>query len=122
MARFALVASPRPLDLEPFLSALRSEGFDVASAATGKAALALAATRRPDILVADQGLPDAAPLDLAAQSLRVDAFINTAVVSALDAGEFHEKSEGLGVLAQLPPLPGPDDARRLAALLRGLNA
>lgn len=121
MSGIALVASLRQQTLEPFLAALRSEGFDVRLASTGKEALALAASARPAVLVADQGLPDAQPLALVAQCLRVDAFINTAVISDLEAEAFHEQSEGLGVLVQLPVQPGPDDARRLAAQLQGLQ-
>ena len=37
-----------------------------------------------------------------------------AVISSLSPDEFHHLSEGLGVLAKLPPLPGRQDALDLA--------
>jgi hypothetical protein len=52
--------------------------------------------------------------------MTVNAFIQTAVVSRLSHDAFHEASEGLGVLAQLPPAPGRDDARRILEMLRQL--
>lgn len=117
----AIIASQRQNELRPFLDALKGEGIETLCAKSAAEALDLARGARPQLLIADQGLPDMAPLDLAARALHVDAFINTAVVSELPDEEFHEKSEGLGVLAQLPLSPGPDDAKRLAGSLKGLN-
>ncbi len=38
---------------------------------------------------------------------------NTALVHAMDPDAFHEAAEGLGILAELPPNPEKEDARRL---------
>ena len=43
----------------------------------------------------------------------VNAMVNTAVVTAMDEEEFHEASEGLGVLSSLPQEPGADAAKGL---------
>ncbi|EPR43518.1 hypothetical protein dsx2_2369 [Desulfovibrio sp. X2] len=114
----AVVASPRAGSraLAPFIEALRVEGCEVSCAVTAAEALSLVRDRRPKLLIADEGLPDLPggdPLALAAQVLRVDAFVSTAVVGGLAPEAFHEKSEGLGLLAQLPPEPGPKEACRL---------
>jgi hypothetical protein len=52
--------------------------------------------------------------------LMVNAMVNTAVVSPLSDQEFHEASEGLGVLARLPLMPDKRDAARLLHKLRQL--
>jgi hypothetical protein len=48
---------------------------------------------------------------------QVDAFVPAAAVSRLPREAFHDLTEGLGVLAQLPPRPGVWEAEQLLALL-----
>ncbi|MFZ5584554.1 MAG: hypothetical protein ACOZHQ_01360 [Thermodesulfobacteriota bacterium] len=81
---------------------------------------AVAATRRwrPHLAVLDDSLGENQPWALIRDLLAVDAFLNTAVVSGLDPEAFHEAGEGLGVLAQLPPAPGPAEAAWLLYHLR----
>lgn len=43
----------------------------------------------------------------------INAMVNTAVVSPLSDEEFHEASEGLGILVRLPLEPGADEACEL---------
>jgi hypothetical protein len=50
--------------------------------------------------------------------LMVNALVNTAVASPLPEEEFHNASEGLGVLAQLPAIPSKNDAADLVQKLR----
>jgi hypothetical protein len=44
--------------------------------------------------------------------------INCAAISSLSHKDFHEASEGLGVLMQLPESPGRDDAAKLLEHLK----
>ena len=60
-------------------------------------------------------LPDTEPLSLVQKLLTVNALVNTAVVSPLSDEEFHEASEGLGILGRLPEEPGIGEASRPAA-------
>ncbi len=88
-------------------------------AGSGDEALVTAkADKNIDLAVADEQLGDMSGLEYAERLLAVSAMISTAVVSPLDADEFHEVSEGLGVLMQLPPLPGKREADQLLARLR----
>lgn len=76
---------------------------------------------RPHLAVLDDGLDREGPWPLIRDLMAVDAFLNTAVVSELDSEEFHEAGEGLGILAQLPPAPGPAEAAWLLYHLRALS-
>lgn len=57
-------------------------------------------------------------LEIVRHLIQVNAFIQTAVLSAEDDATFHEVSEGLGVLVRLPMQPDAEDARRLLDRLR----
>lgn len=114
-----LLASPRRDDLRAFADALAaSASADIAFAATGAEALGEVSRQRPDLVVVDDRLDDMSGLDLIRKILAVDAFVQTAAMSDLTDGEFHHRSEGLGIWKRLPILPGPAEA---AALLSGLD-
>ncbi len=57
-------------------------------------------------------------LELAEKVVRINPMINCAVVSSLTPAEFHEASEGLGLLAQLPVRPGVAQAEDILKRLR----
>jgi two-component system, OmpR family, KDP operon response regulator KdpE len=54
----ALVVDDEPQIVRALRTSLRANGYEVESAATGGAALDLAATWEPDLLILDLGLPD----------------------------------------------------------------
>jgi two-component SAPR family response regulator len=85
-------------------------------------ALAAAGSLRPALMIIDQQVQSRGALEIARQVLAVNAFVNLAIVSPLDGRAFHEASEGLGILAQLPPDPGAKEAERLRALLGALES
>ncbi|HTZ17021.1 MAG TPA: hypothetical protein VMB78_01145 [Dissulfurispiraceae bacterium] len=81
-----------------------------------------------DLVVVGQSLRDSTPIDFVTRLVQHNAMINCAMVSAMDENDFHEATEGLGVLMQLPPNPSADDAsallekiKLLASLLCGHN-
>ncbi len=80
---------------------------------SGSEALSTAAGRGFDLIVADEHLPDMTGLELAAKTLSENPFTHFAVVSTLSDGEFHESSEGMGILMQLSPSPGKEEAEEL---------
>jgi two-component SAPR family response regulator len=69
----------------------------------------------PLAAVIDEILPDMPGLDLVRRLLPINAMINTVMISALPSEAFHDASEGLGIMAQLPPQPTPEDARTILA-------
>lgn len=61
---------------------------------------------RFDLVVADEWLSDMTGLELIKILVGTDPTIHCAVVSSLPAKAFHEASEGLGIIMQIPPRPG----------------
>jgi DNA-binding response OmpR family regulator len=116
-----LVATPRPKILRSLVETLSSDPeVDLRHVASGTDALSAVSTFSPHLVVIDFNLPDIKPLNLVSELLQVNAMVNTAVVSPLSDPEFHEASEGLGVLAKLPLEPDSGDAAHLLEKLRGI--
>jgi len=114
-----VLASARPEALRAFVEALSSDpGVRLSHVATGARALDAVRTSAPHLVVIDSELPDTAPLDLVQELLRVNAMVNTALISPLADEVFHEATEGLGILGRLPLAPERGDA---AALLQNLR-
>ena len=114
-----VLATQRPKALQAFAAALSSNPeVQLTHAVSGAEALAEARAAAPHLVIIDADLPDTAPLDLVQKLLMVNAMVNTAVVSPLSEEEFHEASEGLGVLGRLPNEPGEGDAAELLHKLR----
>ena len=55
------------------------------------------------------------------QLLELNASLNTAVLTDLDADRFHEAGEGLGILCALPAQPSASDVDPLLARLRAIG-
>ncbi|MHC1742837.1 MAG: response regulator [Syntrophobacteraceae bacterium] len=116
-----LLVTPRLQELASFTRALASDpGVKIESVASGAAALDVVCATPPHLAVIDVDLPDDPPMGLVQRMLTVNAMVNTAVVSSLSEDEFHEASEGLGILGRLPLDPGINDAEALLIKLRRL--
>lgn len=105
-----LLAMDQPVELA---AALVDLGFVVHSTSSGSEALERVKENPPALLVCGQNLPDLSGLELAGRLVWVNALVACAVVSDLDDEQFHEASEGLGLLAKLPPNPGRAEAKLL---------
>jgi DNA-binding response OmpR family regulator len=118
MLRIVLV-TPRPEALEKFAAALSAHaGVRLEQVTSGSGALAAVSLAAPHLVIIDAKLPDMEPLELVQKLLTVNALVNTAVVSPLAEAEFHEASEGLGVLSHLPLDPGEKEAADLMGKVR----
>jgi DNA-binding response OmpR family regulator len=114
-----ILATARPEALQAFADALSSDTeVHLKRVHSGTEALDAVRTSCPQLVIVDSDLPDMAPLGLVQQLLRVNAMVNTAVLSPLTEAEFHEESEGLGILGRLPTAPGSRDAAELLEKLR----
>jgi DNA-binding NarL/FixJ family response regulator len=112
-------ATARPKAMQAFAAALSSNpAVKLLSVISGAEALEATRTIAPHLVIIDADLPDTTPLDLVQKLVMVNAMVNTAVVSPLSDEEFHEASEGLGILGRLPKEPGMIDAGELLHKLR----
>lgn len=73
----------------------------------------------PDLVVIDEHFATRSSVDVIRQLLRTNAFLNIAAVSASPAKDFHEDTEGLGIVMQLANPPTREDAVRVASYLAG---
>lgn len=81
--------------------------------ASGAEALAILSARQVDLIVIDEMLQEMTGLDLARQVAFRNPMTAAALVSPLAPEAFHEATEGLGILAQLPLQPGRAEFRDL---------
>ena len=73
----------------------------------------LLTTRAIELVVLDEELADVAGLQMARRLAEKMPFVNCVLISSLAADEFHEQTEGLGVLMQLPSPPAAGDAETM---------
>lgn len=121
-----VVATADAGSIHALITRLRCEpGVALHQAASGSAALVLIKGTNPDLVIAGEQLEDMSGLDFIKRLVAIAPLANTALVGSLPAEDFHEVTEGLGVLMQLPPAPDGTDAEALLSVLariRGLLA
>lgn len=121
MMTFLLVASDK-IVFSDFADALKkTHGVDLVQADTGVAALDRLSASSFDLVVADETLSDMRGIALIEKIVAANPLVNTALVSSLPGKDFHEATEGLGILAQLPPHPGPDQSSVLVQRLEQIR-
>jgi len=112
-------------DKEPFrdfmLALTKNDDVELSRAATGQEALAILSENPVDLVIVDDSVGDMTGIEFMKKLLSINPMINCAAVSPLPHEAFHEASEGLGVLAQLPVSPGKPDAEKLLKLLNDLK-
>ena len=117
-----LIVSPDKNSLYGLASALVEHAdVDLSWAKSGKTALEIAANSAIDLVVTDESLGDMTGLEFAGKLLSVNPMINCAAVSRLSPEKFHEISEGLGIVVQLPFRPGKEHAEELLQRLKNLK-
>ncbi len=108
--------------LSSLCSALRGQDdIELAVSESGEKALAMLSSMAVDLVVAEEDLGDMTALEFARRLLKINPMINCAIVSGLPHEEFHEASEGLGIMAQLPKQPGAEDAESLVETLKQIK-
>jgi DNA-binding response OmpR family regulator len=104
---------------EELAGALHQEGgAEILWAHDSETAFSKVAADPPDLVIVDETIGETSGLDWIRRLMEVNAFIHTAAVSGLTHEKFHEASEGLGIMEQLPPRAGKTDAQRLLNTLR----
>lgn len=95
----------------------REQDVELVPVATGAAGLAQLKGKRLDLVIVDEQLDDMSGIEFVQQLVAVNPLANTAIVGAREQEAFHEATEGLGVLMQLPPQPTAEDGDALLAVL-----
>ena len=114
-----ILVTSRLDQLASFEKALRSDpNVELITIGTAEEAIDAAVRLVPVMAIVDQRVPGGEALEIVQRLLSVNAFIHTAVLTDMDEALFHERSEGLGVLAGLPLRPDEKDAADLLAKLR----
>jgi response regulator RpfG family c-di-GMP phosphodiesterase len=117
-----LLVTPDEESFHDFTFALiKNDDVDLSLASTGQEALAILTENPVDLVVVDESIGDMTGIGFMKKLLSINPMINCAAVSPLPPEEFHEASEGLGVLVQLPVSPGKPDAENLLKHLKDLK-
>ena len=117
-----LLVTPDKASFNEFASVLaQNDDVELSWAGTGQRALDIVSVTPLDLVVVDEELGDMTGIELIETLVSVNPMITCAAVSPLPSDEFHEISEGLGILVQLPVQPGPKDAEHLLKLLNHLK-
>ncbi len=122
MLRLLIVTTNRDALKDLRLSIEKHDEVELFWSGSGKDALRVINDTPPNLVISDEKLEDMSGLELVSKSLAINFTVNFAVISALSSEEFHEKSEGLGVLMQLPPNPGAEHAELLLDQLKQILA
>lgn len=99
----------------------REQDVQLMPVATGAAGLEQLKGKPLDLVIIDELLDDMSGIEFAKQLVKINPLANTTIVGSLAAEEFHEITEGLGVLMQLPPHPGEKDAEALLTVLAKIS-
>ena len=100
----------------------RQPEIELLPAETGAAGFSLLKGKQIDVVIVDEQLGDMSGIAFVKQLVKINPLVNSAIVSALTAEEFHEATEGLGVLMQLPIEPRDKDAEALLTILEKIGA
>ncbi len=91
--------------------------FEVITASSYGVAMNIASELAIDLLVVDENLSGIDGLKLIKEITNINPFINTALVSSLSPEDFHDVSEGLGIIMQLSSSPSQEEANILVERL-----
>ena len=104
------------------LSSIASdEHMEVRWADYGNNALSMILKDNFGFVIADEKLKDMTGVEFVKQLVSLNPLINCALVSSLSHKEFHEVTEGLGLLGQLPPNPDRKSSEELMGKFRKIN-
>ena len=117
-----VLVTPEPNSFQDLAKALDSKPqVQIHWAVTRAEAIEAATKATPELIIVDSELEGISGLDLVRELIMVNAGVHVAVVSSLSAEQFHEASEGLGIMAQLAPNPDASAANDLFSLLERLK-
>lgn len=121
MIHILIAGSGRP-SLSAFITRLDESNAQTTYLESGRKALSAVSKKMFDLLITDENLGDMTGLELIASVIARHPMLNCAAISSLSPGDFHEASEGLGVLMQLPVEAGKKEADQLLEQLKEIRS
>jgi len=115
-----LLASRDKASMSAFKAGLEENQVQTAWAQSGSNAIAKLTEGNFDLVVTDENLGDMTGLEFIEKVISKNPMVNCAAVSSLLPADFHEASEGLGILMQLPVRPGQEEAEKLLGQLKNI--
>jgi len=117
MIHVLLVSSDKDFFIDLASNMGKNVNLNISRANSGGNALSMISVNNFELVVTDESLSDMTGLKFVKKMVLTNPMINCAAVSSLSAKDFHEASEGLGILMQLPPRPGKIHAENLLQYL-----
>jgi CheY-like chemotaxis protein len=108
--------------LPAFKGFIEESGGRITILGSGKQVLEAVAEWEFDLLIADEYLGDMSGIELIKEVITCRPWLNCAVLSSRSPENFHEASEGLGILMQLPVMPGRKEAGALMDHLKKIKS
>ena len=113
-----LLVSQDKASMSAFKEGLEENQVQTAWAESGSNAIVKIAEGSFDLVVTDENLSDMTGLEFIEKVISRKPMVNCAAVTSLLPADFHEASEGLGILMQLPVRPGQEQAEKLLRQLK----
>ena len=95
-----------------------NKDIEVFYAESGETALNMIKDSAFDLVITDEEVGDMSGLAFSKKLITTNPLINCVAVSSLSNEDFHEASEGLGLMTNLPVQPGRKEAEELLKNLR----
>lgn len=105
-----LLATDTPSNFKALEAALAAKNLSCSHARTTGEILSAMDNAAPDLLITSENLPDMTGRKLVETIIMKNPMIHCVICSDRSPDDFHETYEGMGVLMQLPPIPGSTDA------------
>jgi DNA-binding NarL/FixJ family response regulator len=123
MSSIIVLASPHVDHWSEFARILQDAlHLEVVGLRTGAEVLNAAREKKVIAMVVDASMEDITGVALVREIIQINAMIHIAMASDQPEADFHEETEGLGILMQVPLTPDAAAADRLAASLRQLGS
>ena len=113
MIHVLLVSSDKDFFIDLASEKDKNINLKIYRAMSGSEALSMISDNTFELVVTDESLSDMTGLKFVEKVVSRNPMVNCALVSSLSSKDFHEASEGLGILMQLPPRPEKIHAEKL---------
>ncbi|MBW1894774.1 MAG: response regulator [Deltaproteobacteria bacterium] len=113
-----LIASTDKDSLSELKAGLEEDDVQITWVESCENVLTKVKSEKFDLIITGEELSDKKGLECIRMLVSQNPMLNCAAVSSLSHDDFHEASEGLGILMQLPVRPAIEDAEKLLEHLK----